>query len=162
MPLVGDQLPDVQLATLGAEGPTKVPLRSLFEGKKGVLVGVPGAFTPGCTKTHLPGYVADYQKLKDAGAEVVAVLTVNDPFVAKAWADSAGAEGKVQVLADPAGEATKALGTEWDATAILGTVRSARFSAVIEDNVVKTFNLEDGGAMTCSLSNQIIAQLKDA
>lgn len=143
--------------------PTKVSLRSLFEGKKGILVGVPGAFTPGCTKTHLPGYVADYQKIKDAGADIVVLITVNDPFVAKAWADAAGAEGKVLVLADPAAVATKALGTEWAASeAILGSLRSARYSAIVNDNVVKVFNLEDGGGLTCSLSNQIIGQLKDA
>lgn len=121
-----------------------------------------GAFTPGCSKTHLPGYINDYEKLKAAGNEITVLLTVNDPFVADAWATSAGAQGKVDVYADPAGEAVKALGVEFDATPFLGNVRSARFSAVVQDGTFKTFNLEDGGGLTCSLSNQILAQLKDA
>jgi peroxiredoxin len=93
----------------------------------------------------------------------VVLITVNDPFVTKAWADASGAEGKVKVLADPFGEVTKALGTEWEGSAaLLGTARSIRFSAVVQDDVIKTFNAEDGGGLTCSLSNQIIAQLKSA
>uniref|UniRef100_A0A1D2A0T5 Glutaredoxin-dependent peroxiredoxin n=1 Tax=Auxenochlorella protothecoides TaxID=3075 RepID=A0A1D2A0T5_AUXPR len=161
-PKAGDAVPDVQLVHLVNEKPEKVSLRDLFKGKKGILVGVPGAFTPGCSKTHLPGYINDYEKLKAAGNEITVLLTVNDPFVADAWATSAGAQGKVDVYADPAGEAVKALGVEFDATPFLGNVRSARFSAVVQDGTFKTFNLEDGGGLTCSLSNQILAQLKDA
>lgn len=139
----------------------KVQLRDLFAGKKGVLFGVPGAFTPGCTKTHLPGYVADRDALKDAGAEEVVCVSVNDAFVMGAWGDAAGAEGKVRMLADARGELAKALGLEFEAPDVLGNPRCRRFSAVIVDGEIKTLNAEEGGAMTCSLSNQIMGQLKE-
>lgn len=131
-----------------------------FKGKKGVLFGVPGAFTPGCSKTHLPGYVANYEKLKAAGAEVVACVAVNDVFVQDAWGREHGAEGKVRMLADPRAELAKALDIELDLTDLLGSKRLTRFSAVIEDGVIKTFNLEEGGALACSLAPDIIKQLQ--
>ena len=92
----GDSLPEVTLDELVDGEIKKVQLSDLFKGKKGILFGVPGAFTPGCSKTHLPGYVADYDKLKDAGAEVIVCVSVNDPFVMGAWGDAHGADGKVR------------------------------------------------------------------
>ena len=87
-----------------------------------------GAFTPGCTKVHLPGYVADYEKLKDAGAEVIVCVAVNDPFVMAAWGDAYGASGKVTMLADTRAALTKALDIVWDATAVLGNPRARRWA----------------------------------
>ncbi|KAL4438666.1 hypothetical protein ABPG77_006270 [Micractinium sp. CCAP 211/92] len=157
----GDALPDVKLDEL-VDGEIKsVSLKELFAGKKGVLFGVPGAFTPGCSKTHLPGYVADYDKLKAAGAEVIACVSVNDPFVMGAWGEAHQADGKVVMLADTRGELTKALGFELAGLVpVLGNVRCRRFSAVVQDGTLKTVNLEEGGELTCSLSNQILDQLK--
>lgn len=156
---VGDKLPKVTLYENAPDN--KVELHDVYAGKKGILVGVPGAFTPGCSKTHLPGYVNDYEKLKDAGAEVIVVTAVNDPFVTGAWGESAGANGKVRILADPHGELAKGLGLELEAAAIFGTNRSKRYSAVIQDNEIKALNVEpDGTGTTCSLSNVIIDQLK--
>ncbi|KAK9825361.1 hypothetical protein WJX81_003739 [Elliptochloris bilobata] len=160
-PKAGDAVPDVTLQE-GTPG-DEVKLKDLFAGKKGILFGVPGAFTPGCSKTHLPGYVSKTDALKEAGAEVVACVTVNDAFVAQAWAESAGAVGKVHVLADPHLELTKALDVVLDAEGKLGTKRCKRFSAVIVDNTFKAFNVEpDGGGLTCSLVEPTMAQLKAA
>ena len=158
---IGDSLPDTQLDELVGGEIQKVTLPELFKGKKGIVFGVPGAFTPGCSKTHLPGYIADYDKLKEAGAEIIVCISVNDPFVTGAWGDAHGAEGKVRMLADPRAELTKALGFEFDASGALGNVRCRRFSAVVDDNVLKSVNLEEGGGMTCSLANQILDQLKN-
>ena len=157
---VGDTLPDVTLDELSESGPAPVSLKELFAGKKGVLFGVPGAFTPGCSRTHLPGYVADREKLAAAGAEVVAAVSVNDAFVMGAWGEKHGAEGKVRMLADPRAELAKALGIAFDASGVLGNERCRRFSAVVKDGVVVALNLEEGGGLTCSLSNQILDQLK--
>jgi peroxiredoxin 5 len=157
---IGDQLPEVTLEELVNDEPQKVQLRELFAGKKGILFGVPGAFTPGCSKTHLPGYVKDRDTLAEAGAEVVACVSVNDAFVMGAWGKDQGADGKVRMLADPRGELAKKLGINFDATGILGNERCRRFSAVVKDNTIKTLNLEEGGGMTCSLSNQILDQVK--
>jgi len=158
---VGDKLPDV---TLFESSPgDKVKLTDVFAGKKGVLFGVPGAYTPGCSKTHLPGYINDYDKLKSAGAEVVACTAVNDPFVMAAWGEANSAGGKVRMLADPQAELAKALGVDFDASPVLGSVRSKRYSLVVDDLTVKAVNIEeDGTGLSCSLSNVIIDQLKKA
>ncbi|KAI7841157.1 hypothetical protein COHA_005123 [Chlorella ohadii] len=156
----GDAVPDVKLDELVGGEIKQRSLKELFAGKKGILFGVPGAFTPGCSKTHLPGYVADAEKLKAAGAEVVVCVAVNDAFAMDAWGQANNTEGKVVMLADARAELTKALGIELDAPAVLGNTRCRRFSAVIEDGKFKTVNLEQGGELTCSLSNVIVDQLK--
>ncbi|CAL8470163.1 g9705 [Coccomyxa elongata] len=157
---VGDQLPDATVY----EGTPKdaIKIRDLFSGKKGVLFGVPGAFTPGCSKTHLPGYIADYDKITKAGADLIACVTVNDPFVTAAWGEANGADGKVRMLADPHLELTKGLGLVLDAEGMLGTKRSKRYSAVVKDNVITHLNVEpDGSGLTCSLAGVVINQLKE-
>ncbi|KJE94879.1 thioredoxin peroxidase PMP20 [Capsaspora owczarzaki ATCC 30864] len=154
---VGDSLPSVQVYENDAK--TTVDIAELFKGKKGILFGVPGAFTPGCSKTHLPGYVKDYEKLKAKGAEVIAVIAVNDGFVMQAWGAAHNAEGKVRMLADPTAELTKALGLEFNAPP-LGGLRTTRFSAVLNDGVFTHVNIEpSGGGLTCSLANVIYDQL---
>lgn len=158
-PKVGDTLPDVTLYE-GTPG-GKVQLAELFSGKKGIIFGVPGAFTPGCSKTHLPGYISDFQKFKDAGADVIVCVAVNDPFVMAAWGEAHGADGKVKMLADTHSELAKALDIVLEAAPILGNNRMKRFSAVIEDNVIKAWNVEeDGTGLVCSLSNPTLEQLK--
>ncbi|KAK9827823.1 hypothetical protein WJX74_004080 [Apatococcus lobatus] len=157
-PKVGDPLPDATLFEGDPE--TKVSIKQLFGNKKGVLFAVPGAFTPGCTKTHLPSFLNDYDKLKAGGVEVIACVAVNDPFVTNAWGEAAGGTGKVRFLADPFLEFTKALGVVLEAEKMLGTNRSKRYSAVIEGGKFKSFNLEaDGMGTTCSLAPNLISQL---
>lgn len=100
-PRAGDPLPDV---TVSEDEPgNKFSIRDVFTGKKGVLVGVPGAFTPGCSQQHLPTYVEQYEGLKEAGADVIACISVNDPFVMRAWGESSGAKGKVRDVGDLSG-----------------------------------------------------------
>merc|ERR1711928_318997 len=141
MPInVGDKIPSVDLFE---DSPAnKVNTSELTAGKKTVIFGVPGAFTPGCSKTHLPGYVADFDKLKAKGVDEVVCISVNDPFVMAAWGKDQNASGKVRMLADTAGAFTKALDLEMDLSAVLGTVRCKRFSMVVEDGVVKVLNVE--------------------
>merc|ERR1719384_1797593 len=152
---VGDALPNVQL-TEGTPTDT-VKVNELFKGKKGVLFGVPGAFTPGCSKTHLPGYVAAAADLKAGGVDEIVCVSVNDPFVMEAWGKDQSAGGKVRMLADTTADLTKALGLELDLTAVLGNVRCKRFSMVVEDGKVTKLNVEpDGTGLTCSLADKII------
>jgi len=154
----GDALPSVTLWE-NTPGET-VNIAELFKDKKGIVFGVPGAFTPGCSKTHLPGYVADYDKLKDKGVSVVACVSVNDPFVMAAWGEQHKADGKVRMLADMKGEFAKAIDLELDATPLLGNVRCKRFAMIVENGVVKKVQVEpDGTGLTCSLSNSIISSL---
>lgn len=152
---VGDALPNVQL-TEGTPTDT-VKVNELFKGKKGVLFGVPGAFTPGCSKTHLPGYVEQHDALLAKGVELVACVAVNDCFVMSAWGEVHGATGKVRMLADCRGELTRALDLELDLSAALGTKRCKRFAAVVEDGVVTALSVEpDGTGMTCSLAPAVL------
>ena len=154
----GEKLPSVDLCE-GSPG-DKVNVAELFAGKKGILFAVPGAFTPGCSKTHLPGYVQDVEKYQAKGVEVIACVSVNDPFVMGAWGEAHSAGGKVRMLADPRAEFTKAIDMELDATGILGNIRSKRYSLIIEDGVVKSVNVEPSGTgLTCSLSNVLLSQL---
>lgn len=156
---VNDKLPSVELSE-GNPG-NKVNVAKLFEGvKKGVLFAVPGAFTPGCSKTHLPGYVENYEALKSKGVELVACVSVNDPFVMEAWGDAHKATGKIRMLADPAAEFTKAVEMTLDLSAALGNVRSKRYSLLVENGVVKQVNVEpDNTGLTCSLAPEILKQL---
>ncbi|KAA6419589.1 hypothetical protein WJX79_010515 [Trebouxia sp. C0005] len=158
MAKAGSSLPPVVVKE-GTPG-TDVKITDLFKGKKGILFGVPGAFTPVCSSSHLPGYVGDYDKLTKAGAEVIACLSINDAFVMAAWGTANGSSGKVRMLADQAGELTKALGVELDSVDMLGNVRCKRFSAVIVDNVIKTMNVEDNSLeATCSMPDTAYKQL---
>jgi 2-Cys peroxiredoxin 5 len=119
-----------------------------------------GAFTPGCSKIHLPGYVADFEKFKEKGVDELVCITVNDAFVCAAWKDAHQAEGKVRVLADSAAIFTKSLGLEVDLTTALGNVRSKRYSAYVVDGEIKNLNVEpDGTGLTCSLSPGLLPQL---
>mmetsp|Transcript_11237 Transcript_11237/g.25780 ORF Transcript_11237/g.25780 Transcript_11237/m.25780 type:complete len:202 (+) Transcript_11237:99-704(+) len=141
----GDKVPSVDV-DVSKPGET-VNVAELFKGKKGILFAVPGAFTPTCSEKHLPGYIDEADALKKAGAEVVACVAVNDPFVMSAWGKEQGTEGKVQMLADTKCELTKALDMELDATAKLGSVRSQRYAMIIEDGVVqKVFKDDDSFA----------------
>ena len=106
MASVGFRIPDDLTLTEGNPG-NQVTSGSLFSGKKVVIFGVPGAFTPGCSRTHLPGYIAEAENIKSKGVDDVICFTVNDAFVAAEWAKVAGAEGKVRVVADHNAELTK-------------------------------------------------------
>lgn len=157
----GDSLPSATVFEGSPDG--RVNIKDVFGDKTGVLFAVPGAFTPSCSKSHLPGYINDYEKFAKAGAEVIACVAVNDPFVVTAWGEANKADGKVRMLADTQLELTKALGVEFDATGFLGSVRSKRYSAVIKNGKFKTFNLEpDGGGLSCSLAPTALEQLSQA
>jgi len=152
---VGDRIPSVDLFENNPG--TKVNLADLCAGKKVVVFGVPGAFTPGCSKTHLPGYVSRAEELKGKGVDEIVCVAVNDPFVMEAWGQNQNAENKVRMLADTCAELTKALELDLDLTGVLGSVRCKRFSMLIEDGTVAKLNVEpDNTGLTCSLAENII------
>jgi 2-Cys peroxiredoxin 5 len=140
----------------------KVTTEQLFAGKKVVLFGLPGAFTPGCSRTHLPGYIADAEKFKAKGVDEVVCVTINDAFVTGAWKAANNADGKVRVLADQTAGFTKALGVELDLSGPFGVhgLRSKRYSAYVVDGEIKVFNIEpDNTGLTCSLSNSLLNEI---
>jgi 2-Cys peroxiredoxin 5 len=154
---VGDSLPS---ATLHENSPgTSHDPAELFGTGKHVLFGVPGAFTPGCSKTHLPGYIENHGAWKAKGVDSINCLAVNDAFVMAAWGQASGAGDKVRMLADPAGAFVTDLGLDVNA-AVLGGKRSKRFAMVIEDGTVTHLQVEpDGFGLTCSLSESLLETL---
>ncbi len=154
---VGDAIPSGDLQENSPK--TRHDPASIFGSGRHILFGVPGAFTPGCTMTHLPGYVSGYEDIIAKGVSSINCISVNDAFVMGAWGTAGGADGKVRMLADPAGEYVTALGLDVQAAA-LGGKRSKRFSMIIEDGKVSVLNLEpDGFGLSCSLSQTLLEQL---
>jgi len=158
MPIkVGDKLPNVDLFE-GTPG-GKVNTGDLVKGRKIVFFGVPGAYTPGCSKTHLPGYISQSDEIKQKGISEIVCVSVNDPFVMAAWGEANSATGKVRMLADTNAVFTNAIDVALDLPP-LGGVRSKRFAMLVDDGVVKAVDVEpDGTGLTCSLSNNFLKNL---
>jgi len=156
---VGDALPNITLRTMTSEGPKPITVDDIFKGKKVVLFAVPGAFTPGCSNTHMPGYVVHVDEIKAKGVDTVACISVNDAFVMGAWGKAQNAE-HLLLLADGSGEFPKAIGLELDATGFGMGTRSKRYSMIVDNGVVTTLNVEpDGAGVQESTAEKILAQL---
>lgn len=156
---VGDKIPEVTLKWLTATGMAEVNTAELFKGRKVVLFSVPGAYTPTCSKEHLPGFIARADEIKGKGVDDIVCLAVNDPFVMQAWGNEQGAEGKVTMLPDGNGAFTTALGLTQDISVAGLGVRGKRFSMLVEDGVVKSLGIEDGKGVTVSGANQCLVDL---
>jgi peroxiredoxin len=138
---VGDKIPDCTLKTPGDPYPVDITTEQLFAGKKVVLFAVPGAFTPGCSNTHLPGFIVNADKIKAKGVDSIVCMAVNDAFVMGAWAKLQNAE-EILMVADGNGEFTKKLGLELDASGFGLGVRSKRFAAIVDNGVVKYLGVD--------------------
>jgi glutaredoxin/glutathione-dependent peroxiredoxin len=156
---VGDKIPDVEVRTMGPDGPVAVRTAEVLGAGRVVLFAVPGAFTPGCTKVHLPGFVQHADELMGKGVSKVACVAVNDAWVMDAWARSQGAEDKILMLADGNGEFTRAMGLEFDATGIGLGVRSQRYAAVIEDGVIARLDVERVPGVDVSSCEAVLSHL---
>ena len=156
---VGDRLPGMTLTKATADGPQPVDTGSYFAGRKVALFSVPGAFTPTCSARHLPSFVERYDELKGKGVDEIACVSVNDAFVLQAWAAQSGAEGKVTMLADGNGDFAEALGLAADFSKFGMGKRGLRWSAVVDDGVVKELNVEEPGAFSVSGAEYMLAQL---
>lgn len=140
---IGETVPNVTLKRFGESGLEDVSTSSLFANKKVILFGVPGAYTPSCAQKHLPGYVANADAIKAKGVDEIVCVAVNDPFVMKAWGESANASGKVTMLPDWKADLTGAIGLTFDASGAGLGVRSKRFAMVIENGVVTDLQIEE-------------------
>lgn len=150
----GEKIPSVTLKTLTKDGMQDLSTDSVFSGKKVVMFGVPGAFTPTCTAKHLPGYAAHKAAFAELGCEV-ACLAVNDPFVMQAWADANNATGIV-MLADGNVSFTKALGLELDGSGYGLGARCQRFALYAENGVVKHIAVEAPGKFEVSSAEAML------
>ena len=156
---VGDRVPSATLLKATAEGPEPVETDAFFAGRKVALFSVPGAFTPTCSARHLPGYVDRAEELKGKGVDEIACVAVNDAFVLQAWAQQSGAEDKVTMLSDGNGDFSKSLGLTMDASKFGMGTRGQRWSAIVDDGVVRELNVEEPGAFSVSSAEFLLNQL---
>ncbi|HZY14576.1 MAG TPA: peroxiredoxin [Beijerinckiaceae bacterium] len=140
---MGDRIPEATFTIMTSDGPQTRTTEEFFKGRRVVLIGVPGAFTPTCHRNHLPGFVTKADEILGKGIDEIAVTGVNDVFVMDAWAKQSGAEGKLTFLADGSANFAKAIGLSLDMSQRgLGT-RSQRYSMLVDDGVVRKLNIEE-------------------
>jgi cytochrome c peroxidase len=140
----GDKLPEATLVQMGAEGPEPVSLSDKLSARKVVIFAVPGAFTPTCHSAHVPSFVRTKAAFADKGVDEILCVSVNDPFVMKAWGEATGAsEAGITMLADPESAFTTAIGMNFDAPPVGLMARSKRYAMLVEDGVVRVLHAEE-------------------
>lgn len=162
MPIkVGDRLPQATFRIMTPDGPMPKTTDEIFGGKRMVLFAVPGAFTPTCSRNHLPGFIKNAAAIKAKGIDQIAVTSVNDAFVMDAWKNASGAEGAVDLfLADGNADFARAVGLDHDSTDAGRGIRSKRYSMIVEDGVVKSLNIEEAaGKAEISGAENLLRQL---
>jgi len=137
--------------------PAKVQATEAAKGKRIVIFGLPGAFTPTCSGKHLPGYLAALPHLHDKGVDEVWCLSVNDGYVMASWGKDQKAIGKIRMLGDGSAELTKKMGLEVDIPGM--GIRTKRFSMLVEDGVVKKLNVEQPGKFEVSDATTMLGQI---
>ena len=148
----GEKLPTADFFYLDDNNTVqKVDTKSLFEGHKAIIFGVPGAFTKVCSAQHLPGYVKHFEEAKKKGITKIICLSVNDPNVMQAWGEVHDAKGKVLMLGDPFCQFTKSIGAEIDINEKGLGMRSSRYTMLVKDGVVSKIKLESNAGI-CEVS----------
>ena len=156
---VGEKLPEATLKHVTDDGPKDVGTGEYFAGRTVVMFGVPGAFTPTCSSSHLPGFLENRDAILARGVDALAVIAINDHHVMRAWARFSGGEGKIDFLADGNGTFIRALGLESDMSAGGLGMRSRRFSMIVKDGVVTSLNIEEQRGVEVSGAARILEQL---
>jgi len=162
---IGDSLPDATLTESVEFGeacpvaPTKISVAEAAKGKRIVIFGLPGAFTPTCSSKHVPGYLAHLDALKAKKVNEVWCIAVNDGYVMAAWGRDQKAIGKIRFLGDGSAELTKKLGLEVDLSGGGMGVRMKRFSMLVDDGIVKQINIEEPGKFEVSNAEKMLTQL---
>lgn len=154
----GDRIPEMTMSTMGESGPAPISVAEIFDGKKVVLFSVPGAFTPTCSASHLPGFVDQAEEILAKGVDTIVCMSVNDVFVMNAWGKSANAES-ILMLADGNGEFAVALGLELDASAYGMGQRSQRFALIADDGIVTKLFIEEPGEYRVSSAEHVLSEL---
>ncbi|MFN4057199.1 MAG: peroxiredoxin [Roseinatronobacter sp.] len=153
MPItVGDSLPEATFSRIGANGPEQVPLSDLTKGRKVAIFAVPGAFTPTCHSAHVPSFIRTKDQFAAKGVDEIICISVNDPFVMKAWGEATGATAAgLTLLADGTSAFTKAIGMDFDAPPVGLMARSKRYAMLVDDGRVTVFQAEESPGV-CDVS----------
>ena len=155
---IGDTLPAGQFQVMGQEGPQTIDVAEFFSHKKVVIFALPGAFTPTCSASHVPGFVVQFDALKEKGVDEVVCLSVNDVFVMDAWGKAQNAEHLV-MAADGMAEFTLSMGLELDLSAAKFGVRSSRYAMLVDNGVVTKLWREEPGEFKVSSAEHVLSQL---
>jgi peroxiredoxin len=155
----GEKMPSGTFGVMTDTGPGQLTTDELFNGKKVVLVSVPGAFTPTCSMNHLPGFVEHAEDIRAKGVDTIACMAVNDVFVMHAWGKDRGVGDDVVMLADGNGDYVRALGLEMDASGFGMGQRGKRFAIVVDDGVATHVAVEEPGKFEVSKAEAILARL---
>ncbi|MFN6924778.1 MAG: peroxiredoxin [Tabrizicola sp.] len=157
---VGSRLPEATLLHMGDGGVESVKLSERLKGRKVVIFGLPGAYTGTCSTAHVPSFIRTAKAFADKGVDEIICISVNDPFVLKAWGEVTGATAAgITMLADANSSFTKAIGMAFDVPHLGFFARSKRYSVLVEDGVVTRFNPEPGTGCEISAGEHLLAQL---
>lgn len=157
---VGERLPDATLVRMGDDGPELVELRDILRDRKVVVFGLPGAFTGPCSTIHLPSFIRTADDFRARGIDEIICISVNDPFVLKAWADASGAGAAgITLLGDSDAVLTKALGMEFTAPPIGLYNRSNRYALVVVDGVITVANVDEPATCKISVGEELLAAM---
>ena len=154
---VNSNFPSQKLRLVVAGELQEVDSSEYLANKKVLLVGVPGAFTPTCHVSHLPGYIEHLSSFEAKGYSVV-FISVNDPFVMKVWSEASNANG-IDMIADGNSDLTEALGLVMDASGFGLGKRCMRFAMAIENGVIQSIDVEEGGALDVSSAESQLAKI---
>jgi peroxiredoxin len=156
---VGERIPSVTLKEVKESGATDITTDEFFKGKKVALFAVPGAFTSTCSVKHLPSFANNAEALRKKGVDKIACIAVNDASVMKAWGQQSDTADKVTMLSDGNGDFARAVGVEADMSKFGMGKRSRRYSMLVDNGVVKQFNLEEPGAYGVSSGDHLLSHL---
>jgi peroxiredoxin len=144
---------------MGDAGPSTVRSGELLGTGRVVLFAVPGAFTPGCSKIHLPGFVQKADELTGKGVDTIACIAVNDAWVMDAWGQSQGVDNKIVMIGDGSAKFAEAMGLTADMTGAGLGVRSQRYAVVIDDGVIRNLDVEPERGVNVSSCDAVLARI---
>ena len=153
---VGDKLPEATFMTMEVDGPKPITTSDVFSGRRVALFAVQPAFTPTCSAKHLPGFKDNAEAFKAKGIDAIACTSVNDVFVMGAWGKEQGISSEMQMLADGNGDFAKDIGLTLDASGFGMGARSQRYAMVVNDGVVESLHIEDGGEFKVSSAEYLL------
>ena len=157
---VGGKLPEAMLLQMGPNGAEAVNLSEKLKGRKVVIFGLPGAYSGGCSTAHVPSFIRTAKGFAEKGVDEIICISVNDPFVMKAWGEATGATAAgITMLGDSDAAFTKAISMDFNVPHLGFYARSKRYSVLVEDGVVTRFNPEIGTGCEISAGEHLLSQI---
>ena len=156
---IGDTLPEGSFNIMLDDKPSEINTGDLFGNKNILLFAVPGAFTPGCSLNHLPGFISNRSELYSKGIDQIVCLAVNDIFVMSAWAKSQNISDEIMMISDGNCDYTKKIGLEIDSTAFGMGIRSRRYALVANDSKITQLFIDEPGKIEVSTAESVLSKL---